>query len=338
MSQVTLCNKPVGPIGFGLMGLTWRPQPQAFEKSIETMKTALTVGATNWNGGELYGPPHKHSCHLLNEYFTKYPEDASKVVLSIKGGMVPGQMKVDGSEANVRRSVEECLRVLEGKKSIDIFECGRVDPNVPIEESLKTLKALVQEGKIGGIGLSEVKASTIRRAAAVVPIAAVEVELSLWSTDILHNGVAATCGELNIPIVAYSPLSRGALAGDAIRSNAEIPVGDVRKDLPKFQDDVLSQNNRLTDEVVKLAQRKGCTNAQIAIAWVRQQSHTTLPDGSKAGLIIPIPGATTVERVKENSTVVELSDAEMRELAEILKGNPITGQRYSAPLMRLAEG
>ena len=338
MSQVTLLKKPVGAIGFGLMGMTWRPEPQAFSKSIETMKTALQLGATNWNGGELYGTPEKNSCHLLNAYFTEYPEDAAKIVLSIKGGLVPGQMKPDGSEKNVRRSVEDCLKVLDGKKTIDLFECARVDPNTPIEDTIRALKALQDEGKIGGISLSEVRAETIRRAAAVAPISAVEIELSLWAPDVLTNGVAATAGELDIPIIAYSPLARGTLTGDMPRRNADIPDNDLRKSQPRYQDEVLLHNNKLIDEVHKLAERKGCTKAQIAIAWVSHLSGRTLVDGTKLGTIIPIPGAISVERTKENLTFVSLTNEEMKEIEQILTENPVKGDRVGGLYKSLADG
>jgi len=129
--------------------------------------------------GEIYGPPTRNSLHLLNEYFTKYPSDAEKVVISIKGGTNPETKGPDGSAKNTRRSVDECLRVLDGKKFLDIFECARVDPKTPIEETIETLAKYVEEGKIGGISLSECSEQSIRRAAKVTKIAAVELELSL---------------------------------------------------------------------------------------------------------------------------------------------------------------
>lgn len=175
------------------------------------MRAALANGSNNWNGGELYGTPERNSLHLLNEYFTKYPEDADKIVLSIKGGLVPGSLNPDGSTENIQRSINECLRVLDGKKSLDLFECARVDKNVNFEDTIRIMAEYVKAGKLGGISLSEVSAATIKRAHAVHPIAAVEVEFSLWSTEILENGVAATCAELNIPLIAYSPLGRGFL-------------------------------------------------------------------------------------------------------------------------------
>ncbi|KAJ9632877.1 hypothetical protein H2204_007607 [Knufia peltigerae] len=342
MSKPTLVSKPVGPIGYGLMGLTWRPTPQPAEQSYEAMAKALDLGANFWNGGEIYGSPRRHSCHLLKEYFTLHPDHADRVVISIKGGCKPGTIEPDGSRENVRRSVEDCLEILDGTKKIDIFECARVDPNVPIEDTVGHLAELVKEGKIGGIGLSEVKASTIERAHAVHPIAAVEVEVSLFgSTDILRNGVAKTCARLGIPIVAYSPLGRGALTGEGVRKNADIPDGDFRKHMPKFQDDVLEQNNRVVDEVGKLAEKKGVTRPQIAIAWVRQLSGRTIDlNGEKVtlGTVIPIPGATKIERIEENTKLVELTDDEMKEIADILKSNPVAGDRYPKAGMHLADG
>lgn len=144
--------------------MTWNPLPPAEEQCFETMDMALSLGANFWNGGELYGSPDKNSLHLLNRYFTVFPDKADKVVLSIKGGLKPGKLVADGSEENIRRSVDECLRVLDGKKSIDIFECARQDPNTTVEQTVTILAELAKEGKIGGIGLSEVDADTIRRA------------------------------------------------------------------------------------------------------------------------------------------------------------------------------
>jgi pyridoxine 4-dehydrogenase len=171
------------------------------------MKAALAAGANFWNGGENYGSPECNSLHLLNDYFTKYPKDAEHVVLSIKGGCLPGEMTPDGSGQKVQRSIDDCLRVLAGKKFLDLFECARVDPNVPYEITIAAINNYVEAGKIGGISLSE----DIRKAASVAKISAVEVEFSLFSTDILENGVASTCAELDIPIIAYSPMSRGFL-------------------------------------------------------------------------------------------------------------------------------
>lgn len=314
------------------MGLTWRPIPPTQAMSFELMNTAISCGATLFNGGELYGTPERHSCHLLREFFEAFPENASKVLLSIKGGMKSGVQEPDASEANLRRSVDECNRVLAGTKKIDIFECARVDANTPIEDSMRVLAKLVGEGKIGGIGLSEVKADTIRRAHAIHPIAMVEVELSLWTTNILHNGIADTCADLGIPIVAYAPLSRGALTSDFASKNEDIPVH--RRNFPKFQDDVLQANRRLTEEIEKLGVKKGCKPSQIALAWIRGLS-ARRPQSSP---IIPIPGAEKPEWIRENCEHIELCDEEMNEIGVILDRNKTTGERYMGDLAKLAEG
>jgi len=175
------------------------------------MRAALASGAVNWNAGEIYGSPERNSLQLLSEYFTKYPSDADKVILSIKGGCKPGTIEPLATKENVSRSIEECLKHLDGKKTLDLFECARLDGSTPLEETIGTIVEYVKAGKVGGISLSEVNANTIKKAHAIHPISAVEVEFSLWSTDILTNGVAQACGELGIPIVAYSPLGRGFL-------------------------------------------------------------------------------------------------------------------------------
>ena len=293
------------------------------------MKTALDSGANFWNGAEFYGPPTANSLQLLNHYFTQYPEDKDKVVLSIKGcfAMTTGP---DGSTEGVKKSIDNCLNILDGKKFIDVFKCARVDPKVPIEESIAAIASYVKAGKIGGIGLSEVNANTIRRAHAVHPISAVEVEFSLFSTDLIDNGVGAVCAELSIPIVAYSPLSKGFLTG-AVRTRADIPEGDFRRLLPRFQDSVFAENLRLVDEIEKIAKSKGgaTTPAQIAIAWVRAQSQ-------KPGLptIVPIPGATKRDRVIENLGQITLEESELVEIDKILARIPVNGDRYGGPMAK----
>ncbi|KAI5369317.1 Putative NADP-dependent oxidoreductase domain-containing protein [Septoria linicola] len=321
-SELQFAGQKVHGIGYGLMGLTWRASPPSQEQSFEAMKTALDSGANLWNAGELYGTPERNSLHLLNEYFTKYPEDAKKVVISIKGGLVPGAMKPDGSEKNTRRSIEECLRVLDGKKKLDLWEAARVDPETPIEITIRTANEYVKAGKLGGISLSECSADSIRRAAKVAKIDAVEVEFSLWATEILDNGVAQACAELDIPIVAYSPLGRGFLTGQ-IKSPDDIPEGDFRKHLPRFQPENFDQNLKLVTEVESLAKRKGVKPGQLAIAWVRAQSN-------KAGMpkFVPIPGASSSERVKENLVEVELSDADVKEIDSLIAGATVAGGRY----------
>lgn len=329
--MATILDHPIGPIGYGLMGLTWRNDPPSQTESFNLMNTALSCGANLWNGGEFYGTPERNSLHLLKEYFVKHPENVSKVVLSIKGGFKPGTQEPDGSEAGLRRSVNECNRVLAGTKKIDIFECARVDPKTPIEDVIRVLGQLVEEGEIGGVGLSEVSAETIRRAHKVYPITVVEVELSLWTTDILRNGVAQACAENGIPIVAYAPLSRGALTGDFPRQNEDLPPH--RRAFPKFQNNVLQANRRLSEAVEKLANEKECKPSQVALAWIKGLSRR-----HGLGPIIPIPGAEKEQWVRQNCQNLVLSDEEMLQLEDILRKNQTLGERYMGPLASLSNG
>ncbi|KAF2745449.1 Aldo/keto reductase [Sporormia fimetaria CBS 119925] len=326
-----LAGKEVGPIGYGLMGLTWRAEPPSQEQAFEAMKTALSLGSNAWNGGELYGSPERNSLHLLNEYFTKYPEDADKVVLSIKGGTKPGQLIPDGSKENVRRSIDECLNVLDGKKFLDLFECARVDPKVPIEETISYIAEYVKAGKLGGISLSEVGPDTIRRAHKVYPISAVEIELSLWVPDPLENGIVATCAELDIPIIAYSPLGRGFLTG-RWRSFDDLPKNDYLRHLPRFQPDVFDENLKLVHAVEEIASKKGVVPVQIAMGWVLAQSKR-----KGNGDIIPIPGATTSDRIKENLKPAKLTEEDLAALDDILKKFPAVGHRYPAEHVHLLD-
>jgi len=243
---------------------------------------------------------------------------------------MPGTFTPTGDKAGLTRSIEECLKILDGTKKIDIFECGRKDPNVPIEETVGCLAEFVKAGKIGGIGLSEVAATTIRRAAAVHLIAAVEVEFSMFSTDIQTNGVAATCNELGIPIVAYSPLGRGFLTGH-IKSFED--VTDFQKMGPRFHEENFHKNMELVETIKQVAEKKGCTPAQLAIGWVKAHSAT-----SGHPVIIPLPGATTVHRVQENMKDVELTDDEIEEIRGILAAIPVQGPRVPKFLEHLAWG
>ncbi|KAM5431245.1 putative pyridoxine 4-dehydrogenase [Microsporum ferrugineum] len=328
--MTTILGKPVGKIGYGLMGFTWTPNPTTYEDAFKVMKVALEQGANFWNGGEHYGPPDANSLQLLRAYFTRYPEDTEKVVLSIKGGMGKDHT-FDGTEKGVRPSVENCVRLLGGTKKIDIFECARVDKSTPIEETMRALLKMRNEGLIGGIGLSEVRAETIRRAAKVAPIAAVEIELSLWSTGPTKNGILDACREFGIPVVAYSPLGRGFLTGQ-IKSPDDLPDGDRRRNFPRFQSDTIEANIRLVKALEGIAKEKGVTLPQIAISWVLAlEREFNVP-------IVPIPGSTRRERVLENTMVVPLAEADMAKINLILSQNPVEGERYDEQVMRLSDG
>lgn len=267
--------------------------------------------------GTFYGGPDANSLQLLKYYFSKYPEDASRVFLSMKGAYDIGKAAPDCTETGIRNSVQEIHRVLDGCKFVDLFECARVDPNVPIEDSVATLKALIEEGKIGAYGLSEVSSKTIRRAHAVHPVGAVEVEISLFSRHALESGVAATCHELGIPLVGYSPLDRGWLTGE-LKKYEDLSKDDYRQGFPRFQPGNFEQNVKLAEFVEKLAKKKGYTSPQVAIAWVRSQG------------ALPIPGATKASRVIENCKAkdVVLDATELEEIQKKLDEIKIVGHRY----------
>ena len=286
----------------------------------------IRTGTDCSSGGEFYGTPEANSLQLLNRYFTKYPEDADKVVLSIKGGLAP-DMTPAGDPERLRKSVENCVKLLGGTKKIDMFECARVDTTVGIESSTRTLGELVKEGLIGGVSLSEVSAESVHRAVKVHPIVAVELEVSLWEDNILKNGVAEACAEHSIPIVAYSPIGKGFLTGK-IKTPDDLPEGDPRLRFPRFSPENFPKNVELVQKIQAIAGRKGCTPGQLALAWVRQ-----LSDRPGMPRFIPIPGSTNVERVKENMHVVDLSKAELAEIDKVLSTFQVTGTRYPAALM-----
>ena len=321
MKGISIAGHNVGTTGYGLMGLTWRPEPPSQEQAFAAMKQALDSGANFWNGGEFYGPPDKNSLQLLRDYFAKYPEDSKKVVISIKGG-INEQFAPDGGAEQTSKSIQNCVDILGSRKHLNLWEAARVDPNTPIEVTMRQASDFVKSGKMDGISLSECSANSIRRAAKVAKISAVEVEFSLWATDILENGVAKACADLNIPTVAYSPLGRGFLTGQ-IKKPDDIPEGDFRKTIPRFAPENFDTNLKLVHELQKIAEKKGCTSGQIGLAWVKAQS-------GKPGMprIIPIPGASTAERVKEN----------MKQIDELLKSIPISGERYGGPQQALQFG
>lgn len=319
----TIAGKHVGRIGFGMIGLLNPSNNIAIEDAIATLKAALTAGANLWNAGEHYGTPEYNSLTLLNKYFTKYPEDADKVVISVKGAFDMKTAKALNNPEGVRDSIENCLSILDGKCRIDLFQTSRGDPDVPIEVTVGAIAEFVKAGKVGSIGLSECSAGTIRKAVGVHPIAAVEIELSLFETGILSNGIAEACNEFDVPIVAYSPLSRGFLTGQ-LRKYDDLGEKDFRRMFPRFQPEVFNENLKLVEEVEKVAKRKGCSTVQIAIAWVSAQSKSIgVP-------VIPIPGARKMSQLEENVETVELTSEELKEINGVLERIEVKGGRVPA--------
>ncbi|KAE8358174.1 NADP-dependent oxidoreductase domain-containing protein [Aspergillus caelatus] len=302
------------------------------EAAFPVLKAALDSGANVWNAADFYGTPENNSLHLLQRYFSQYPSDAERVVLSVKSGVADMRtFSMDSSPAAIRQSVDRANAILAGTKRIDLFGPGRVDPHVPIEETVAALKELVEEGKIGGIQLSEVHSNTIIRAHAVAKVDMVEAEISLWATDVFENGVAKTCAELGIVMEAHTPLGAGMLTG-RIRSPEDIPPHDYHRRFPRFQPENLPTNLQLVEKVKEVAKVKECTPAQLALSWLRTRS-----GAGEWPTIIPLPGARAVERVRENNTHVPLSQGDMGQLDDILRRFPVAGDRYPAAAAKLTE-
>ena len=261
----------------------------------------------------------------MARYFTAYPEDAEKVALCIKSGIADMRtFTMDCSPSSLRANLERCNAILGGKKKIDIFGAARVDPKVPIEETIKALGEMVDDGSIGGIQMSEVAAETIRRASKVYKIEMVEAEVSLWATDIFENGVAETCEKLGIVVCGHTPLGAGMLTGQ-IKSLDDLAPNDHHRYFPRFQPEVFGKNLELVGEIEKLAKGKRCATSQLALSWV------------KAKGVVPVAGARSVERVEENCVTVELTKGDLEVIENILKSFPIQGTRYPGKGMDLVE-
>jgi pyridoxine 4-dehydrogenase len=313
-------------------GLTWRHgNPIPDEVAFKVLKAALANGANVWNGADFYGTPESNSLHLMNRYFTAYPEDASEVVLCIKSGIVDmATFKIDCSAEGIRKFVDQSNEILDGRKKIDIFGPARIDPNVPVEVTVEALGKLVDEGKIGGIQLTEVSAATIRRAAKVYKIDMVEAEVSLWATDIFSNGVAETCAELGIAISAHSPLGAGIFTG-SIKSLADMS-GIPHEHFPRFQDENLKKNLELVKELDSLAKVKKCTTPQLALSWIKAKSKQPgMP------VIQPIAGARSEERVIDNCKEFPLTEKDMEDIDDILKRFPVAGGRFPEAAQKFNE-
>jgi len=306
------------------MMMTWRPTPIPDEDAFAAIKAgidALPPGVKILlNSGEFYGQGFTvANLELVARFFEKYPEYTDRTFLSVKGGLVPGELNVDGSKENLRRSVDNIIKTLRGTKKLDLFESARRDPKYEVEHYAEVLNEMVKEGKFDYIGLSEVGAETVRRAHKVTPVTVVEIEVSLQAYEQQTKDVIATCKELGITVVAYSPLGRGLLTGQ-IKSRQDFEEGDFRRVLSRFQDDNLGHNLQLVEGLTKIANRKGITVAQLSIAWV----------GALGSHIIPLPGSSNVKRTLENLGAgdVELSTEDLAEIGQLLEKYPRKGTRY----------
>jgi aryl-alcohol dehydrogenase-like predicted oxidoreductase len=315
----------VSALGLGCMGMSWAYGPTDEGESLRVLHRYLELCGNFLDTAEIYGPYTNEE--LVGRFLRQVARD--RVVIATKFGfrMVDGGIsrEVDGSPANVARACEGSLRRL-GIDTIDLYYQHRIDPNVPIEGTVEALAKLVAAGKVRAIGLSEASPETLRRAVKVHPIAALQSEYSLWSRDVETNGVLATCRELGITFVPYSPLGRGFLTG-AIQKAEDLDASDWRRTNPRFGEAALKANLKLADIVKDLASKKGCTPAQLALAWVLAQG----PD------IVPIPGTKRLRYLEDNmgALAVALTKADLQEISDSLSSIPVVGERYAPDMMAL---
>ena len=316
----------VSAVGLGCMGMSYAYGPTDEAESLRVLRRYLELGGNFLDTAEIYGPYTNEE--LLGRFLRDVPRD--NVVLATKFGFRFDGNQVrspDSSPANVRRACDSSLQRL-GIGVIDLYYQHRVDPKVPIEETVGAMAELVTAGKVRALGLSEANAETLRRAAAVHPIAALQTEYSLWTRDVETNGVLATCRELGIGFVPYSPLGRGFLTG-AIQKVSDLDPTDWRRTNPRFTEEALESNIKLADVVKELAAKKGCTPAQFALAWVLAQGND----------MIPIPGTKRVGYLEDNmgALSVQLTNEDLRLTEDRFREVAVAGERYAPDMMALLQ-
>jgi aryl-alcohol dehydrogenase-like predicted oxidoreductase len=315
MKQRTLGTMKVSEIGLGCMTFAGNynaPVPK--EQAIRTIRTAVENGVTFFDTAEVYGP--YTSEEFVGEALASFRD---KVQIATKFGFaIDGTIALDSRPEHIRKVVEESLKRLRTDR-IDLYYQHRVDPAVPIEEVAGTLKDLIKQGKVLHWGLSEASAKTIRRAHAVQPVAAVQSEYSLWTRNVELNGVLATCNELGIGFVPWSPVGAGFLTGAIDTSTKFDAKTDLRAGFPRFTKEFLKLNMPIVEWLKAYAAKKGATPAQVSLAWL-------LAKGSN---IVPIPGTRTEAHLLENlgAQRLQLTAADVLEIGTMLGKYPVFGDR-----------
>ncbi len=320
-------NGPLLPaLGLGCMGMSDFYGPRDEAESLATLNHALDRGVTHLDTADMYG--YGDNEILLGKLLKTRRAD---VFLATKFGFIrdradPHKRVVSGKPDYVRAACDASLKRL-GTDVIDLYYAHRIDASVPVEETVGAMAELVKVGKVRYLGLSEAGATSLRRATAVHPIAAVQSEYSLWSRDV-EEKVLGTCRELGIAFVPYSPLGRGFLTG-RFKGIEDFAPDDQRRSQPRFQGENFAKNLELVAKIGQLAARKGCTASQLALAWVLAQGD----------YILPIPGTRRIKNFDENlgALDVKLSPAELAEIEQVFPVSAVAGTRYPEQMMKLLD-
>ena len=313
----------VSAIGLGCMPMSQSYGPGNEAESVATLERALELGVTFLDTADAYGPSTNEE--LIGRVIR---ERRDEVFLATKFGFVvdpvSGERRIDGSPEHVRAACDASLARL-GVKAIDLYYLHRVDPRTPIEETVQAMKSLVDDGKVRYLGLSEVSAATLRRAHAIHPITAVQSEYSVWTRDPEH-GVLDACRELGVGFVPFSPLGRGFFSGK-IRKLDGLGADDFRRTLPRFDPENFARNLELVARFEEVARAKGCTPAQLALAWLLARDPH----------VVPIPGTKRRAYLEENAgaTDVHLTPDDLRRVEEAVPPTSVAGPRYRESAMTM---